>query len=121
MNTHSSRSHLIVTVYTTTKPRANDNAKAVEGKMNLIDLAGSERVNRSGASGAMLKEATAINKSLSSLGDVIHARVAKHGHVPYRNCTSPSFSKTAWKKSPKYACYCRSALQATRTRNRCVR
>lgn len=26
-----------------------------------------------------------INKSLSALGDVIHARAAKNPHVPYRN------------------------------------
>ena len=36
--------------------------------LHLVDLAGSERVKQSGASGQQLKEAQAINKSLSALG-----------------------------------------------------
>lgn len=54
--------------------------------MNLIDLAGSERVSKTDASGDRLKEAQNINKSLSALGDVVNALGdRKKGHVPYRN------------------------------------
>jgi kinesin family protein C1 len=57
----------------------------LSGCLNLVDLAGSERVGRSGAEGARLKEACAINKSLSCLGDVFQALSNKRAHVPYRN------------------------------------
>ena len=43
------------------------------------------RVKKSGASGDQLKEAQAINKSLSALGNVISALATEQGHVPYRD------------------------------------
>merc|ERR1712019_218349 len=55
------------------------------GKIHLIDLAGSENVGKSGATGQTLKEAQNINKSLSALGDVMGSLQSKAGHVPYRN------------------------------------
>ena len=50
-----------------------------------MDLAGSERVERSGVQGAELKEAQSINKSLSALGDIVGALTSGKDHVPYRN------------------------------------
>eukprot|EP00162_Nutomonas_longa_P015234 comp22249_c0_seq5/m.52827 comp22249_c0_seq5/g.52827 ORF comp22249_c0_seq5/g.52827 comp22249_c0_seq5/m.52827 type:complete len:176 (+) comp22249_c0_seq5:2-529(+) len=53
--------------------------------MSLIDLAGSERVKKTDASGDRLTEAQSINKSLSALGDVIAALSTGEKFVPYRN------------------------------------
>lgn len=55
------------------------------GNLHLVDLAGSERVDRSEVTGDRLREAQHINKSLSSLGDVIFSLASKSSHVPYRN------------------------------------
>ena len=53
-------------------------------KLNLIDLAGSERISKTSATGDRLKEAQNINKSLSALGDVVAALAKKDKkHVPY--------------------------------------
>merc|ERR1711878_124418 len=52
---------------------------------NLCDLAGSERLDRSKATGHRAKEAMAINKSLSSLTDVFAAIGKKQSHIPFRN------------------------------------
>merc|ERR1712050_749888 len=82
MNEQSSRSHSIVQVKTVATGK---DKRSYVGKINLIDLAGSENVNKSGVSGQGMREAQNINKSLSALGDVIGALVAKNPHVPYRN------------------------------------
>lgn len=47
--------------------------------------AGSERVRKSAVTGARLKEAQHINKSLAALGDVLQAMDQKQAHIPFRN------------------------------------
>ncbi|KAF4691745.1 hypothetical protein FOZ60_014895 [Perkinsus olseni] len=93
LNSHSSRSHCIVTLRAS--QRCPYTAVARHGKLNLIDLAGSENVGRSGAKGNTLREAQLINKSLSTLGDVFNALLTEQRHrgvshrspvhIPYRD------------------------------------
>jgi kinesin family protein C1 len=90
-NERSSRSHSIFILKIN-----GENSKTGEscrGTLNLIDLAGSERLSASQAKGDRLKETQAINKSLSALGDVIYSLGERqnspsstpHRHIPYRN------------------------------------
>jgi len=73
VNATSSRSHVVVVFRVGT------------GQLTLVDLAGMERVKRSGAEGSVLKEAQSINRSLQSLSDVVDALRRGASHVPVRN------------------------------------
>ena len=89
MNAESSRSHAVVILYIDREDHATGKRKGrkFSSKLNLVDLAGSERVVKSGATGETLKEAIAINQSLSMLGTVINALtdVRSNAHIPYRS------------------------------------
>lgn len=92
MNKASSRSHAVFQIRISKRPHATSTCDArsqrlecIQGKLNIIDLAGSERVKKSGCEGAQLKEALAINKSLLSFGNVVSALAAKRPYVPFRD------------------------------------
>lgn len=99
MNDVSSRSHLILSVYVMARNQIS--GKDTMGKMHLIDLAGSERVGRSGVTGEAMKEAQSINSSLSALGNVIAARANKAAHVPYRDSTLTYLLQDSLEKNSK--------------------
>ncbi|KAG9476464.1 hypothetical protein GDO78_003162 [Eleutherodactylus coqui] len=83
MNEHSSRSHSIFLI--NVKQENTQTEQKLSGKLYLVDLAGSEKVSKTGAEGAVLDEAKNINKSLSSLGNVISALAEGNVYIPYRD------------------------------------
>jgi len=85
MNAQSSRSHSVFMLHLCGSNE--ESGTIVEGALNLCDLAGSERLDRSGAGSdhKRLKETQAINKSLSSLGDVFTSLANGSKHIPFRN------------------------------------
>jgi kinesin family protein 11 len=71
----------------TTKSRIPNEAGFVTkvGRLNLVDLSGSENVARSGSVGDRFREASNINQGLLALGRVIHGLVKQNSYVPYRD------------------------------------
>ncbi|CAB3261772.1 unnamed protein product [Arctia plantaginis] len=88
MNAHSSRSHTILCVRVRRDLRADaDVTCSTHGKINFVDLAGSEMTKRTHSTGKTLEEANNINRSLMVLGYCI-AQLSdgrKRGHIPYRD------------------------------------
>eukprot|EP01083_Nonionella_stella_P113338 334097_1 len=82
MNHSSSRSHMLMTL--TVALRMEDRSISV-GKLNFCDLAGSEKVRKTNATGERLKEAMKINLGLTILGQVISALSQNKKHVPFRD------------------------------------
>ncbi|XP_034381017.1 kinesin-like protein KIF6 [Cyclopterus lumpus] len=84
MNQASTRSHCIFTVHMCR--REPGSATLRRSKLHLVDLAGSDRVSKTGLNGQLLTEAKYINLSLHYLEQVIIALSEKsRSHIPYRN------------------------------------
>ena len=97
MNAHSSRSHMILTLVVCCKNVATG-AQSF-GKLNLIDLAGSERLAKTNATGQQAVEAKNINNSLTCLGKVIYDLQSGASFVNYRDS-----------KLTHLVCYCSSFI-----------
>ncbi|XP_076605030.1 kinesin-like protein KIF6 [Chaetodon auriga] len=84
MNQASTRSHCIFTVHLCRSEPGS--ATLRRSKLHLVDLAGSDRVSKTGLNGQLLTEAKYINLSLHYLEQVIIALSEKsRSHIPYRN------------------------------------
>lgn len=98
MNAESSRSHIIFSLYLNAEYTNSKNAKIQKSsRLHLIDLAGSERQKKTKTLGDRIKEACMINKSLSTLGNVINALVevaeGKGKYIPFRDSKLTFFLK----------------------------
>ena len=88
MNKESSRSHSVFTIKTSCRNLLAVNKKdqrVKNGKLNIIDLAGSERTAKSEVTGQQLKEANSINESLMNLGIVVSSLSEGEGKGKYVN------------------------------------
>ena len=56
----------------------------VEGRLNLVDRAGSERLDKSHSTGEAMEEAKFINRSLSALSSVF-LNIRTNNHVNFRD------------------------------------
>lgn len=86
-NKHSSRSHAILQILVECKPRDGGINEGVKvSKLNLIDLAGSERASVTSNRGVRMIEGANINRSLLALANCINALVrGKNAFIPYRD------------------------------------
>eukprot|EP00656_Telonema_subtile_P038801 TRINITY_DN43976_c0_g1_i1.p1 TRINITY_DN43976_c0_g1~~TRINITY_DN43976_c0_g1_i1.p1 ORF type:complete len:960 (-),score=392.75 TRINITY_DN43976_c0_g1_i1:162-3041(-) len=103
MNEHSSRSHCLTLINVTSRNKIT--GVTTWGKLYLIDLAGSERINRSGVTEEGLKEAQHINTSLSALTTCILALHKKDSHIPYRNSKLTHILQDSLGGSAKTMCF----------------
>lgn len=83
MNDTSSRSHAVFMLALEQKNVETDAKK--KSKLMLVDLAGCEKVRKTGATGKVMREAQNINRSLSCLGTVINCLTTGKTHIPYRD------------------------------------
>ena len=84
MNDRSSRSHQILTIMVDCFDPSTESV-VKSGCLNLIDLAGSERLDRSKAEGQRREETKHINSSLSALGRVMNGLAEKHEYISFRD------------------------------------
>ncbi|KAK9837674.1 hypothetical protein WJX74_002739 [Apatococcus lobatus] len=90
LNSHSSRSHLIIMFHVETTISPANAARSAPAKtsatFSLIDLAGSEKLNRTQTEGRMKNEALHINSSLSAL-QLVFRQLAnrRSNHISHRN------------------------------------
>ena len=88
LNVDSSRSHVMFTIYFESRDSSTTVASPPRlGKINFVDLAGSEKLKDSGSTGSVLTETKSINRSLFTLGNVISCLVSakERTFIPYRD------------------------------------
>jgi len=91
MNSSSSRSHAIVTIHV--------KSKTSHARLNIVDLAGSEGVRRTGHEGVAKQEGVNINLGLFSINKVVMSMAAGRTVIPYRDSVLTTVLQGEWKRS----------------------
>ncbi|KAI8391432.1 P-loop containing nucleoside triphosphate hydrolase protein [Radiomyces spectabilis] len=107
-NARSSRSHTIFQMVIESRPKNAldpDHNSVRISQLNLIDLAGSEKVT---SDNQRRKEGAYINKSLLTLGNVISKLTSAQGvtHIPYRNSKLTRILQTALSGNARICVIC---------------
>ncbi|CAF5159810.1 unnamed protein product, partial [Rotaria sp. Silwood1] len=91
MNASSSRSHALLITWIERRERSTSSLSreytSYLGRLNLIDLSGSEDVSCSKVEGDRFREAVKINTDLLQLRRVLDALSASSSYIPYRDST----------------------------------
>jgi len=100
MNEESSRSHCAFCIFVNQEWTDGQKKRA---RLYIIDLAGSERVAKTGAKGSVFEEAKAINSSLTALGNCINGLSTGKKHVNFRDSKLTYLLKDSLKGNCKTA------------------
>ncbi|DAZ98857.1 TPA: hypothetical protein N0F65_002582 [Lagenidium giganteum] len=105
-NQVSSRSHAVIQVIvrhttTTMLSESNPRKSIIEGKLSLIDLAGSERASNTQNRGVRLTEGANINKSLLALANCINSLATTSRKVVRRNSFDSSAGDLEFRSAPR--------------------
>lgn len=93
MNSISSRSHAIFTIYLGMEHQENEIRESV---INLVDLAGSESFKKTGNTAEASAEGKSINEGLSAFKRVISAIALGSKHIPYRDAMITTILKSSY-------------------------
>lgn len=88
MNSISSRSHAVLTIFLAIDGR--------ESGINLVDLAGSEGFQKTGNTGDAHIEGKSINESLSAFKRVINAMARGENYIPFRDSVITTLLKSMY-------------------------
>lgn len=84
-NNRVGKSHLIFTLKVLIREMNSEGEEVLRcGKVNFVDLAGSENMGKAGMPDKKNKDIGNMNTSIFTLGRVTRALVEKSSHIPYR-------------------------------------
>lgn len=99
MNFESSRSHSVFTMTIESKKVTEGMVNVKQSKLHFVDLAGSERQKQTQTVGDRLKEASNINKSLTTLGTDLISLPHSQAHAPQTHALPPGIGNRSSRRA----------------------